>query len=82
LRSLQGWAAMLPIPCDFELGVPTRQQRHSRRHEHGSDPSPPVHFLMQKDFRRGETGNRRMECTPPVCPQVFHKAAMGALRNE
>ena len=28
------------------------QQRHSCRHQHGSDPAPAIHFFMQEDFRR------------------------------
>ena len=31
-------------------GLP-RQQRHTRRHKRSRDPLPPVHLLMQEDFR-------------------------------
>lgn len=36
-----------------------RQQRHSPRHEQGGDPSSPVDFLMQEDFRRESIADKR-----------------------
>jgi hypothetical protein len=35
--------SVLELPC---------QQRHTGSHETGRNPSPPIHFLMQKDLRR------------------------------
>src|ERR1700685_953789 len=40
----------------------TRQQRHSARHQQRRNPSPPVHALMQKDFRGKGVADECQRC--------------------